>query len=165
MKTKKLLIGIVAVLCFSLAGVLVGCGPSVSAGSSSSSDTASTNRAYMSSANTIIEELEENLSDFSLAVANDDLVSMKSAAKKANKSIDKFEALKAPDDLKSVHDEYTKGFDYLKKALGEYIDLYSDQQKSALTESEYKKRLKSIMSEYDKGMKHLNKGDDLATSM
>lgn len=166
MKSKKVLIVIVAALCFAIAGALAGCGSeTVSGSSSSSSDSASANRSYMSSANTIIEELQDNLNDFSDAVAEDDLVSMKAAMKKADKSIAKFEKLQPPDDLKSVHEEYTKGCDELKEALSEYVDLYSDQQKSKLSDSEYSKRLKSIQKKYNSGIKHLKAGDEKVTSL
>ena len=162
---KKFLAIMMTVLCVALAGVLAGCGSNGTTVSSSSSDSASANREYMSNANTIIGQLQDNLNDFSDAVANDDLVSMKAAAKKASSSIDDFEKLQPTDTLKSVHQEYTKGCDELKGALDDYIDLYSDQKKSKLSTSEYKSRLKKIQDKYNSGIAHLKKGDEQATSL
>lgn len=162
---KKFFAIMVTVLCVALAGVLAGCSSNGAASPSSSSDSASANREYMSNANTIIGQLQDNLNDFSDAVANDDLVSMKTAAKKASKSIDDFKKLQPTDTLKSVHQEYTKGCDELKEALDEYIDLYSDQKKSKLSSAEYKSRLKKIQDKYDSGINHLKEGDKQATSL
>ena len=162
---KKFFAIMATVLCVALAGVLAGCSSGGTVSSSSSSDSASANRDYMSNANTIIGQLQDNLSDFSDAVANDDLVSMEAAAKKASSSIDDFKKLQPTDTLKSVHQEYAKGCDELKEALDEYIDLYSDQKKSKLSSAEYKSRLKKVQDKYNSGMSHLKEGDKPATSL
>jgi flagellar basal body-associated protein FliL len=165
MKTKKLLAIVAMVFCVALMGVLAGCGSTDQAASSSSSDGASANREYMSNANTIIEQLQDNLNDFSDAVSDDNLVSMKAAAKKAYQNIDSFKQLKPTDTLKPVHNEYVKGCDDLKDALEQYIDLFSDQKKSKLTDQQYKDRLKKIQDKYNSGMDHLKEGDKKATSL
>lgn len=164
MKTKKLLAIVAVVFCMALMGALAGCG-STDQASSSSSDGASANRDYMSNANTIIEQLQDNLNDFSDAVSDDNLVSMKAAAKKAYQSIDRFKQLKPTDTLKPVHTEYVKGCDDLKDALEQYIDLFSDQKKSKLTDQQYKDRLKKVQDKYNSGMDHLKEGDKKATSL
>lgn len=163
MKTKKLLAALLVVLCVALTGVLAGCASGDQ--SSSSSSSASENRAYMSSANTIIGELQDNLTDFSTAVSEDNLVSMRAAAKKAYQNIDDFKQLQPTDTLKSVHSEYVKGCEDLQDALESYIDLFSDQKKSKLSDAEYKKRLKKIQAKYDSGIDHLKEGDKKATSL
>lgn len=165
MKTRKFLATLLVVLCVVLTGVLAGCASGNQASSSSSSDAASANRDYMSSANTIIEQLQDNLTDFSTAVSDDNLVAMRAAAKKAYQSIDDFKQLQPTDTLKPVHSEYVKGCDDLKDALEQYIDLFSDQKKSKLTDAQYQKRLKKIQAKYDSGMDHLKAGDEKATSL
>lgn len=165
MKTKKLLAAIAVVFCVALMGALAGCSSSGQTDAADSSSSASANRDYMSSANTIIEQLQENLTDFSEAVSDDNLVSMKTAAKKAYANIDSFKQLQPTDTLKPVHSEYVKGCNDLKDALEQYIDLFSDQKKSKLSDAQYKQRLKKIQAKYDSGMNHLKAGDKKATSL
>lgn len=163
---KKLLVLFAAVVCLAFAGVLAGCSSSgSSAASSSSSDSASANRSYMSSANTIIGQLQDNLTDFSDAVAKDDLVTMQATAKTAGENIDAFKKLTPPDQLKSVHEQYTKGCDQLKQALDDYISLYADRKKSNISDSEFSSRLSTIQSEYDAGIAALQEGDKQATAL
>ena len=164
MKAKKHIVSIVVVaLCAALALMLAGC--SSAASTSSSSDTASLNREYMSKANTAMSELSTALKDFDDAAAAGDVVKMQTTADKAFQSITDFKALTPPDDLKSVHDEYSAGCTDLQNALTAYIQLYTDMSSSSVDSATYDSRLASIQDLYNSGLAHLQQGDKMTSEM
>lgn len=164
MKAKKFIATIVTVvIAAAFASVLAGC--SSSGTISSSSDTASLNRQYMSQANTAMSQLNTDLSSFVEAASAGDLVTMRTTADKAFQSISALKALTPPEDLKSVHSEYTAGCDDLQAALNAYIQLYADSTASSMDSSTFESRLSDIQDRYNSGIAHLQQADKAAAEM
>lgn len=120
------------------------------------------NRAYMSQVNQTMEELDANLDGFVDAVSRGDVVNMRSQADSAYKTLDKLESLEVPDDMADIQESYTEGTEKLRKALDEYIELYTDASNPDFNWSTYDKRIAEIQALYDEGVAALEAGDEAA---
>ena len=166
-RNKQRLIVVLAVVCLSaLLALAAGCAPRPTG--NASMDPEQVNRAYMSQVNQAMGDLEESLSAFADAVAGNDLAGMRSHASSAGKIIDKIAALEAPEDLADVQAGYVEGTNQLRKALQDYVTLYTDVESatedSPFDWSTYDKRLADIQKEYDAGIEALKAADAAATA-
>lgn len=159
MNRMKLLPLIAAfVLCVACLGALAGCEASDEA-----TDAASKNRAYMSQANTAMMHLNQDLTAFSAAVAESDVVTMEQAAATAYRDIDTFKAITAPEPMAKIHAEYSSGCDDLEASLQAYLQLFREAE--SLDDEDFNKRIGSIQEQYDSGIAHLQAGDKLVTEL
>lgn len=122
------------------------------------------NRSYMSKVNGIMDQLGDNLGSFVDAVSRGDLVNMRTQAENAYRSLDDLAKLEAPEGLEDVQKSYVDGTEKLRKALNDYIDLYTAAQSDSFDQSTYEEKLASIQSLYDEGVELLKKGDETAAS-
>ena len=120
------------------------------------------NRAYMSQVNEIMEELGEGLDSFIDAVSRGDVVNMRTQADNAYKTLDKLDALEAPEALADVQKGYKDGSAKLREALDAYITLYTDMSSESFDSSTYDKRIAEIQSLYDEGVKLMQEADETA---
>ncbi|MGI6104924.1 MAG: hypothetical protein ACOYD7_01875 [Raoultibacter sp.] len=166
MKTKtKLSFLLPLVFCLSVAMLLSGC-----LGVPANEEEAElTNSEYMSQVNRVFDDLNESLEDFNLAVADNDLVGMKSQAEKSFKIIEELESIEAPETVKEVHKGYVDGCKELKTALQDYVSLYSETQTATEAEpfdyNTYNERLDKIKKSYDAGIEKLEAADKKATEL
>ena len=157
--TKVKRLGI-AVCASALCIALVGC---ASPAGTSGTDAQKANRSYMSQVNEAMVELDENLDQFVSAVSRNDIVNMRTQASNAYQVLDELAAIEAPDELKTVRDSYVEGCDKLRRALDEYIALYTEISKADYVDkSAYDARIAQIQALYDEGVAALQKGDGIA---
>jgi hypothetical protein len=127
------------------------------------------NRTYMSSVNSVIETLNTKLAKFDEAVAEGNIVNMRSTAKEAFACIDDLKAIETPDSMKDLQSNYVDGCEKLQTALNDYIDLYSDvyatPEGESFDSSEYNERLKTIQDTYTEGIDKLKAADDAALEL
>lgn len=161
---KKLMRAIViAVLGLTLVVGLTGCMSLPDEGT----DDAAANRQYMSQVSQVTDELDEKLSGFGEAIANDDLVTMKIQADDAATTIERFTSIEeVPEQLKEIHEMYSDGFNGLQEALSEYITLYTEVANDPEFDyTEFDSRVADIQSTYDEGISQLEKADETAASL
>lgn len=122
------------------------------------------NRAYMSQVNEAMVELDANLDSFVDAVSRGDVVNMRTQADNAYKALDKLESLEAPETLADVRKSYVDGTSKLRKALDEYVSLYTaaDKAGDSFDWSTYDKQISEIQKLYDEGVAALEQGDKTA---
>ena len=160
MKIKNIVrvVSVACILCLSMA-LLVSCAPK------DTKNPAELNREYMASISQLTEGLNAELATFVDAAAQGDVPAMKIASDRAEKEMQKIQDLKAPEDLKTAHEEYQAGMTDLHTALNEYIDLYSKIDAGSLASVEANKQLAEVQKTYDSGISHLEKGDALIAKL
>ena len=161
---RKLGYGLVSLM-LALTFALVGC----TAQGTPVTEEQSANRQYMSQVNNIMDELQARLDSFDAAVARGDVVTMKTQADNAFKTLDRLSTLDVPDALKEVQDDYVNGTNSLKDALTAQIALYTEIE-SATSEhpfdyGTYDSRLQEIQDKYDAGISSLQAADEKAASL
>lgn len=157
----KLRIFAVAALCIACLTALVGCSSSTTV----QTDEQSLNRQYMASVNSIMETLQENLTDFTAAVKDGEVVSLDSQLSAVDTCVNDLDALDVPDAMKDIHKQYTNAATELQTALKDYVQLYEDVKAPATGSydySDYADRLADIQSHYDAGIKALQDADKAA---
>lgn len=155
---KQLLAACVAVISVVCLVMAMGCAPA-----EKKEDNAALNRAYLSSTNTAMMQVNADLAPFTAAVAAEDVVTMEQAAAKVYRDIDSFMAITPPDDMKDIHKEYSAGCADLKSALQSYIALYKDSADSDV--EQINAALAEVQKQYDSGIAHLQAGDKLVTEL
>ena len=141
-------------------GVLAGC--MGNAGAANPEQQA--NRAYMSQVNGVMDELGANLDSFVDSVSRGDVVNMRTQADNAYKTLDELNSLKVPDNLSDIQQKYLDGTSKLRKALDEYIELYTEISAGSFDQSKYASRIADIQALYDEGVAALKQGDEAAAS-
>ena len=144
-----------------VSSVLVGCGPGASV---AANEEQQANRAYMSQVNQTMQTLDSDLEGFVDAVSRGDVVNMRTQADNAYKTLDKLAALEVPDDMADIQQNYVDGTDKLRKALDDYITLYTEASDASFDWSTYDARIKDIQALYDEGVAALEAGDETAAS-
>jgi paraquat-inducible protein B len=152
---KTVFVAAIMVACLALA---VGCAPA-----DQTEDNAALNRAYISTANTTMMQVNADLEPFTAAVAAEDVVTMEQAAANVYRDLDQFKAITAPKDMKDIHAEYSAGCDDLKKALQDYVALYKDAANTDV--NDLNGTLAEIQKTYDSGIAHLQAADKMVTSL
>ena len=155
-------VGCAAVLALALTGCTSDSLSTMMGGNNEQAKAQAANRAYMSSVNQCIDTLNERLDSFEEAVANGDMVSLKTKAAKAGEVVTQLEGITAPDDLADVHAAYVEGCKDLNDALAAYVELYSEAKKGK-TDS-FEAKLKAIQHKYDQGIAKIKEGDDAAAA-
>ena len=156
---KKVLASICVTMCACvLLGLLAACVPSATG----SADVKQQRRAYMSQVNETMAQLREDMVPFKDAVSRGDVVDMKAQAENAYKTLDKFAAIKPPEELAEVHQLYVDGTGKLREALDAYITLYTEIQGGSFDWSTYDKRKDEIQKLYDEGVQKLEAADKAA---
>lgn len=156
---------IVVALCAGalLVAALAGCSSQNTAANQQQSD----NRQYMTQVNQVMDDLSAKLTGFTDAVARKDVVSMRTQADNAFKSIDELNKLTVPDELKDIQQDYVDGATELKDALNSYINLYTEIDSATEAQpfdwTTYDKRLSDIKQKYDDGIAKLQDGDNKAS--
>ena len=134
--------------------------------SSAQNDQQNENRQYMTQVNQKMEDLNTRLTSFTDAVSRGDVVTMRTQADNAYKTIDDLSNLDAPDALKDVKTGYVDGCNELKSALDSYIALYTDIENATdahpFDYSTYDSRLADIQNAYNDGIDKLKAADDAA---
>lgn len=148
---------LVCVLALSF-GVLASCNTAMNAASSEQK----ANRAFMSQVNEIMNELGEGLDSFVDATSRGDIVNMRTQADNAFRSLDKLDALEAPDTLADVLKKYKEGSAKLREALNAYIALYTDMNAESFDQATYSTRIAEVQGLYDEGVALLQEGDETA---
>ena len=119
--------------------------------------------------NQATEQQKANRHGFSDAVARGDLVTMRTQADNAFKSIEDLNKIEAPEDMKKIQAEYVEGCNDLKDAMNAYIGLYSEIESATDDQpfdyGTYDERLKAIQDQYDKGIGKLQSGDNKASEL
>lgn len=162
---RKTAIRFISVLCASVIALvaLAGCATQDTAASQQQSE----NREYMTQVNQVMEDLQGKLESFTDAVSRGDVVGMRTQADNAFKAIDGLGGLSVPDDLKDVQQEYVDGTGDLKKALNDYIELFTEIDSATEAQpfewSTYDQRISDIKALYDEGIGKLQSGDNKAT--
>ncbi len=128
-------------------------------------DAAADNRSYMSQANNIAMQLDEDLEPFTEAVANSDIVSMQQAASKVYQDVEDFKALSAPDALKDIHQEYSAGCDDLKEALETYVEVYQKADDEGADSDALNSQIAEAQESYESGIEHLQNADKKVTEL
>lgn len=158
----------VAVMGLALSAVLAlgGCATTTATNANSEQ---SENRSYMTEVNQTMETLESRLASFNDAVSREDVVSMRTQADNAFKTLDQLAEIEAPSALENVHKSYVSGTSDLKQALNDYIDLYTEIQSATddapFDWSGYDSRIAEIKSLYDQGVDELKSADDEAAKL
>lgn len=123
----------------------------------------------MTEVNQLMEKLQTRLDSFTDAVSRDDVVSMRTQADNAFKTLDQLSDLDVPSALKDVYESYEEGTADLKEALNDYIDLYTEIQNATddapFDWSTYDQRIADIKTQYDKGVEALEEGDSEAAKL
>lgn len=129
----------------------------------------SDNRAYMSQVNQSMEELQARLTSFTDAVSRKDVVSMRTQADNAFKTLDSLSSQEAPDALKDVKDKYVSGCNSLKTALSDYVTLFTEIEAATDDKpfdwSTYDNCLSEIKTVYDQGISDLKSADETVASL
>lgn len=152
---KAMAIALISALCLAAA---IGCAPA-----EQTEDNAALNRAYISTANTAMMQINADLEPFTAAVAAEDVVTMEQAAANVYRDFDQFKATIPPKDMENIHKEYSAGCDDLKQALQSYISVYKDAANSDV--DEINKALDEVQKQYDSGIAHLQAADKMVTSL
>lgn len=159
---KRIVLAIVA--CVACLTFMVGC----SGGAASpQTDEQSQNRQYMSSVNQIMDTLKTNMTDFSTAVKEGEVVSLSSQLDAVNKSVDELKALSVPEAMKDIHSKYVTGAEELQSALSGYVTLFQDVKVPAngtFDYATYADRLTEVKAHYDAGVAALQEADDKAAA-
>lgn len=156
---KKIKILAAFVLCLACLAALVGCSDN------KQDDAQAQNRKYMSSVGTITGTLSTEMTDFSQAVKDGEVISLSSDLSAVDTCVSDLEALSVPDALKDVHVKYVSGAKELQTALKDYVALYEDMkapESGSADYADYDKRLAEIQKHYDAGMKDLQEADEKA---
>lgn len=120
------------------------------------------NRQFMSDVNTTMDQLAEQLAGFNDAVAQGDVVAMRTQADNAFKVLDNLEALEAPDVLADTKQGYVDGCNQLKDALNSYIALYAGIQNGS---ADYASQLSAVQDSYNQAVDKLKATDEAATEL
>lgn len=127
------------------------------------------NRHYMTQVNQTLDDLNEQLDGFVDAVSRTDLVTMRTQADNAFKTIDELGSIEAPEALAEVKTSYVDGCNALKDALNAYVQLFTDIESATDAQpfdySTYDQRLQEIQNLYDQGIEKLQEGDEQATNL
>lgn len=142
--------------------LLFGC---TSGGAGQNNSEQQQNRAYMSQVNEIVLEANGDLDAFVDAVSSGDVVSIRSTANAAAKTLSKLSALEAPEALQDIQDDYSTGSEKLCTALNQYIDLYVNASSGEGGSAPSQEALAAIQSLYDEGVAHLKAGDEAAAAL
>ena len=159
MKTRKIMAMIMAVALSALClGMVSGC-----AQPANQEDNAAKNRAYISQANTMMQQLNADLEPFTAAVAAEDVVTMEQAAANVYRDFAAFEKVTPPADMKDIHAEYSAGCEDLKQAMQAYVALFKDAADTDV--SDLNEKLADVQKQYDSGIAHLQAGDKKMTEL
>ena len=162
-RAARVLVALLAVCAMALA--LTSC---MGSNSQQEKTPAQLNREYMSNVNRISAEAADQLANFGEAAEKGDVAAMRLAAADAAKSLDKIEALEAPDALKDVHSEYLAGVDDLSGALTDYVNLYAQLENAGDDEAAKQavaSQIADVKAKYDSGIEHLSKADSMVADM
>lgn len=162
MKTKARFL-VIAAFCLACLGALAGC-----ASSNDQTDAQTQNRQYMSSVNTIMETLNSDMTEFSDAVKDGEVVSLSAQLSSVDQCVSDLEGLDVPDAMGDIQSSYVNGAKELQTALSSYVQLYEDVKApasgSAPSNADYDSRMADIQSHYDAGIKALQDADSKAQS-
>lgn len=123
------------------------------------------NRQFMSDVNAAMDDLSQQLDGFDEAVAQGDMVSMRTQADSAFKVLDGLDALEAPEVLADVKQGYVDGCNQMKDALNDYISLYAAMQSGSIDAASYESRLQAVQEAYDQAVEKLKATDEAATQL
>ncbi len=164
---KFQLLKVVGVLCLTVALGLVFAGCSEE--NAEEVDQQTLNREYMASVNQLMGDLQTQLEDFSSAVAQGDVVTMRTQADQAFKYLDDLEALEVPEGLTLVHQDYVDGAVALESALTAYMDLFTQIETATEAQpfdwTQFDSRVAEIQGLYDEGIEKFEAGDNAAAEM
>lgn len=144
--------------CFAMMFSLVGCGQK-----NAEADAAAANRAYMSQLNTSMDDLNTKLGKFNEAVAQNDMITMRTVAKKVLADVEAIEAIEAPKDLKDLAAKYTEGLDGLGGALTAYVEIVADVE--AGKTAGIQQRIDAAQKAYNTGIAALQEADAAAAKL
>lgn len=126
----------------------------------------SADRQYLSQVNQVMDDLQVALGNFTDAVSRDDVVGMQTQAENALSTLNDLDSIEAPENLADVHQSYQEGSDKLRKALNDYVALYTEISSASSDHpfdwSTYQARLADIQASYDAGIDALRAGDQAA---
>lgn len=164
-KTTRIVSFALAALCLAALLALVGCASQ----GNPATEAQTANRQYMARVNQTMDDLAQRLEGFEEAVSRGDVVTMRTQADNALKTLDELAAIEAPEALKEVQQDYVDGCGLLKDALDGYIALYTEVA-SATDEhpfdySTYDARIEEVQETYDQGIDKLEAGDALAAEL
>lgn len=156
------LTGLVAAFALVCALLLTGC----ASGNTQANDPQTLNRQYMANVNQIMDEIEAQMTEFSTAIKDGEVVSLSTQLAAVNNSVDKLKALSVPDAMKDIQSDYLKGTEELQTAFSEYVDLYEDvkaPENGQFDFSTYDDRLNSVRTHYEAGIEALQSADQKAS--
>ena len=160
-------VGILVVITIVMAAVLSSCIPQI--GETEEEKAQKAHREYMSQVNRLLDSLTLELDAFGDAVAEENAAKMNSHTDKVKAIIVELRAIKAPEGLAVVHNEYVTGCDELREALEAYVTLYtalnSATEEEPFDYATFNEELQKVKKKYDSGIKHLETGDAKALEM
>lgn len=123
------------------------------------------NRQYMENVNQIMDEIDDQMTEFSTIVKEGEVVSLSTQLAAINNSVDKLKALSVPDEMKDIQSDYLKGTEELQTAFAAYVDLYEDvkaPENGTFDFATYGDRLNDVKSHYEAGIQALESADQKA---
>lgn len=150
-----------AALCLGALVALAGC----AAQNNPATEAQTANRQYMAQVNQTMDDLSQKLEGFEDAVSRGDVVTMRTQADDAFRTLDSLAALQPPEVLKDVQQGYVDGCNQLKGALNDYIALYTDVANGSANGGAYADRLAAVQEAYNAGVDKLKATDEAATKL
>lgn len=117
--------------------------------------------SYLAQINSISQDFKNIISDFETDVKNKDIDSMKNKLSEADKLIEDFKSIDAPEPCKDVASAYSDGFMKLQQALSKYVQIYSDINSGSAT-SDTSQQITEIQNLYNQALEQLRQADKLA---
>lgn len=166
MKHSSRIITVVLMACTALFALCLATGCSMAQQSEEQAKAQQANRDFMAQVNVVMGELNDQLAGFSEAVSKEDVVTMKSKAAAAAKTLEKLDKLEAPEAVADLKASYSEGCKELQSALDQYVALYSEikgaTEKHPFDYSKLAERLSKIQKSYQSGYDKLKAADEAA---
>lgn len=149
-------------LCMTCVTLLVGC----SSNAGQSDDPQTQNRQYMASVSQIMDDINNQMTDFSAAIKDGEVISLSSQLNSVSNSVESLKSLTVPDAMKDIQSSYVSGAEELQTALDDYVKLYQDVKAPAsgsFDYSTYSSRLAEVQQHYTAGVEALQAADKKAS--
>lgn len=123
-------------------------------------DAAEQNRQYMALLNSEMADMQTVMDDFETAVADGNVVAMRTQLGNAQDVLETIEKQEPTDSLADARDQYIDALTSLNAAMTAYVDLFAEAQNQQMSESDVASAMADIQSNYDDGVDKLEKADE-----
>lgn len=118
-----------------------------------------TSTVYLSEISKIGKDYSNALSDFQNCVKDKDVDAMQNKLNDAQKIIDDFNKLEAPENCANIKQLYSDAFLQLQQALSDYVLVYQDLKDKKHDVTTLQQRITTVKQSYDSGIELLKKAD------